>query len=58
MVWYLQTGFKPDGDDTQGLMAELIENGYQYMSRPDLEALAVYLRSLEAVAHRVEPRPE
>jgi mono/diheme cytochrome c family protein len=53
LVWYLQTGFKPDGDDAQGLMAELIENGYRYLSKSDLQALAAYLRSLEPVANRV-----
>jgi mono/diheme cytochrome c family protein len=53
MVWYLETGFKPDGDDTQGLMAELIENGYQYMSKTDLEAVAAYLRSLAPITNQV-----
>lgn len=53
LVYYLQTGFKPDGDDTQGLMAELIDNGYQYMSRADLEALAAYLRSLPPMVNQV-----
>lgn len=55
MVWYLQTGFKPDGDDTQGLMAELIENGYQHMSQDDLEALAAYIASLDPTKNLVEP---
>lgn len=53
MVWYLKTGFKPDGDDTQGLMAELIENGYQYLSKSDLKAIAVYLNALEPIANQV-----
>ncbi len=46
IVWYLQTGFKPDGDDTQGLMRELIEHGYKHMTEADLRAIATYLRSL------------
>lgn len=53
LVWYLRTGFKPDGDDTQGLMAELIENGYQYINKSDLQAIAVYLHSLQAIANQV-----
>ena len=56
MTWYLQTGFKPDGDDTQGLMAELIENGYQHINKTDLRAIAAYLRSLPAIDHQVEPK--
>ena len=28
LVWFLQMGLKPDGDDTQGLMSELIDTGY------------------------------
>lgn len=53
MTWYLQTGFKPDGDDTQGLMAELIENGYRHINKADLNAIAAYLRSLPPLANRV-----
>jgi len=53
MVWYLRTGFKPDGDDTQGLMAELIEHGYQYMTKSDLKAIAVYLASIKPIANQV-----
>lgn len=56
MVWYLQTGQKPDGDDTQGLMSEVIEHGYQHMPEGDLRAIAVYLRSLEPIANKVEPK--
>ena len=37
---------KPDGDDTQGLMLEVIENGYYYLELEDLDALAEYLISL------------
>ncbi len=51
IVWFLQTGLKPDGDDTQGLMSEMIENGYQYLSEADLQAIAVYLLSLKPVSN-------
>ncbi|RMF87744.1 MAG: cytochrome C [Nitrospinota bacterium] len=53
IVWFLQTGFKPDGDDAQGLMAEMIEQGYRHLSEADLTAIAVYLRSLPPIRHKV-----
>lgn len=49
LVWYLETGFKPDGDDTQGLMSEVIEHGYSRMDQSDLESIAFYLKSLSAI---------
>lgn len=54
LVWYLETGLKPDGDDTQGLMAEVIEHGYSKLPREDLEAIAEYLASIPAVENDVE----
>lgn len=56
IVWHLQTGLKPDGDDTQGLMSEVIEHGYQHLSEADLRAIAVYLRALEPIANKVVPK--
>ena len=44
--YFLETGMKPDGDDTQGLMLEVIEHGYYYLKMEDLDALAEYLISL------------
>lgn len=55
MTWFLQTSFKPDGDDAQGLMGEIITHGYQYLSDADLKAIAVYLASLEAIDNEVTP---
>lgn len=49
LVWYLETGLKPDGDDTQGLMSEVIEHGYSALPRSDLEAIAEYIRALPAI---------
>ena len=54
LVWYLQTGFKPEGDDTQGLMSEVIEHGYANLPREDLQAIAVYLRSIPAIENEVK----
>jgi hypothetical protein len=53
LVWYLQTGSKPDGDDTQGLMSELIEHGYKHLTEADLRAIAVYIRALPAIRNKV-----
>ena len=53
MVWFLQTGFKPDGDDVQGLMSVVIDNGYKHLPEADLRAMAVYLRSLPPIRHKV-----
>ena len=55
LVWFLQMGLKPDGDDTQGLMSELIETGYSNLSEADLEAIAVYIQSLPAIHNEVVP---
>lgn len=53
LVWYLGTGFKPDGDDTQGLMSEVIEHGYAALPRSDLEAIADYIRALPATPNEL-----
>ncbi|MEE3327649.1 MAG: cytochrome c [Myxococcota bacterium] len=53
LVWFLETGFKPDGDDTQGLMSEVIEHGYAHLPEEDLDAIATYLESVPAIDHRV-----
>ena len=58
LVWFLQMGLKPDGDDTQGLMSELIETGYSHLGEDDLEAIAAYILSLLPIRHKVEPRQE
>ena len=56
LVWFLQMGLKPDGDDTQGLMSELIETGYSHLSEADLGAITVYIQSLPPIHHKVVPR--
>jgi mono/diheme cytochrome c family protein len=49
MLWFLQTGQLPDGDETEGLMLEVIEHGYEHVPEADLTAIAVYLASLPPV---------
>lgn len=53
VVFLLRTGFTPSGDDVQGLMAEMIDNGFKYLSDEDLRAIAVYLRSLPPIRNHV-----
>jgi mono/diheme cytochrome c family protein len=53
LTWFLRTGFKPDGDDAQGLMSELIEHGYGKMSQQDLDAVVAYLQTVPAIENRV-----
>jgi hypothetical protein len=57
LVWYLEPGLKPDGDDTQGLMSEVIEHGYSHLPASELKAIAEYLRSLPAIENQVRGRP-
>ena len=45
---------KPDGDYTQGLMAEVIEHGYYYLKVEDLDAVAEYLISLLPIENYLE----
>ena len=52
--YFLETGMKPDGDDTQGLMAEVIEHGYYYLKVEDLDAVAEYLISLLPIENYLE----
>ncbi len=53
LVTYLESGFKPDGDSADNLMAEVIDNGLKYLRRDDLSAIAEYLLSLPPVENTV-----
>lgn len=50
---YLKTGMMPDGDYAGDLMAEVIDNGLQYLRKEDLTAIAEYLLSLPPVENAV-----
>src|SRR5262245_61750283 len=54
LTWYLETGLKPDGDDTQGLMAEVIRHGFAQLAPEDRTAIARYLQTVPAIEHRVK----
>jgi hypothetical protein len=51
-------GLKPDGDDTQGLMSEVIEHGYTNLPKSDLEAIATYLKSIPGIENDVKRKVE
>jgi mono/diheme cytochrome c family protein len=52
----LLTGIKPDGDNVQGLMYEVIQgtpHGYKDMKKEDALAIADYLQSIPAIKNKV-----
>lgn len=48
IVFYLQTGFDPDGDVAGGAMSDVIDDTTSHLREADLEAIAAYLMSLPA----------
>ncbi|MFP6688367.1 MAG: cytochrome C, partial [Alphaproteobacteria bacterium] len=52
---FFQSGLKPDGDDVQGEMRDVIEDGLSHLSKEDLQAIAAYLKSVPAIRHAVRP---
>ena len=56
IVNLLQTGFKPDFDNVQGSMEEAIQHGLKDLTLADLEAIALYLKSIPAVENDVPAR--
>ncbi len=53
IVRYLRSGATPQGDYAGGLMADVIDEGTRHLGDADLEAIAVYLLSLDPVENRV-----
>ncbi len=57
IVELLRTGFKPNFDNVQGLMALVIdgiaEGGYKDMTNEDARAVANYLKSVPPIVHKV-----
>jgi len=50
----LLTATKPDLDNVQGLMSEVVEAGYKKMKREDALAIADYLKSIKPVKNKIE----
>ncbi len=55
LLFFFKTGLKPDGDDVQGDMREVIESGLRHLSDVDMRAIAAYLKSMPAIRHAVRP---
>lgn len=59
IVFYLETGLRPNGDNAQGLMARVIEGtsvGYKDLTQADLEAIAAYLRTVPPIVNHISRR--
>jgi mono/diheme cytochrome c family protein len=50
----LLTGTKPDLDNVQGLMAEVIERGYKNMTKEDALAIADYIKSIPPIKNQIK----
>jgi len=50
---FLLTGTKPDLDNAQGLMEEVIQAGYKDMKREDALAIADYLKTIPAIKNKL-----
>jgi hypothetical protein len=53
----LHTGTKPDLDNVQGLMYEVIQGtsgGYKDMKKEDALAIAAYLKSLPPIKNKIK----
>ncbi|MDE0392833.1 MAG: cytochrome c [Rhodospirillales bacterium] len=57
LAFFLRTGFTPYGDDVQGEMREAIDDGLRHLTQADLEAMAAYLKALQAIRNPVSPTP-
>ncbi|MGF1610793.1 MAG: c-type cytochrome [Kiloniellales bacterium] len=56
LAYLLKSGFKPDFDNLQGVMAEAVDDSYSHLSDEDLGAIAEYVLSLPPIKHQVERR--
>jgi len=57
IAYLLTAGIKPDGDNVQGLMEEVIQgttHGYKDMKKEDALAIADYLKSIPPIKNKVE----
>ncbi len=53
IVTLLKTGMKPDFDNVQGAMTEVIRGGLGQLDDSDLAAIATYLHALPPIRHKV-----
>jgi len=57
LVALLKTGDKPDFDNVQGAMAEVIQHGLKFLSDEDLNAIATYILAQPPIRHKVARAP-
>lgn len=53
LISFMKDGIKPDFDDVQGSMMEVIDHGLSKLSDEDLGAIADYLKSIPPINNRV-----
>jgi mono/diheme cytochrome c family protein len=51
---FIRTGTKPDADNAQGLMEEVIEAGYKQIGKEDALSLADYLKSVPPIFNKIK----
>jgi len=51
---FIRTGTKPDLDNAQGLMEEVIAAGYKQMTKEDALAIADYLKSIPSIFNKIK----
>lgn len=51
---FIRTGTKPDLDNAQGLMEEVVEAGYKQMKKEDALAIADYLKSVPPIVNKIK----
>lgn len=56
IVYLLRTGFRPNFDNVQGSMNEVIEHGLKYLSDADLKAIAAYLAAIPPIENTLPTR--
>ncbi|MFC4270511.1 c-type cytochrome [Sneathiella chungangensis] len=54
IVSFMKDGMKPNFDDVQGSMDEVIRNSLSKLTDADLEAIARYLKSIPPISHKVQ----
>lgn len=53
LIRYLTKGMEPGGDFAGGLMVDVIDESLRHLSRPDIEAIVDYLKSIPPVSNRI-----
>jgi mono/diheme cytochrome c family protein len=57
LVSYMRTGHALDKAQAAGPMAEAVDNSLRHLNDPDLQAMAVYLKTVPAIHHAADTQP-